>query len=237
MSENINNEKLTYKQMQEMLPDYVFGRTIESDRLAFEKCLPDYPDIQQEVNEVSAVFRKMELMDIEKPIRDKSKNLSVKVNQKLYRNTQPKYSGKFNLKLIMPLMAFLIAGAMFLYYNRNDEQISNAVQSSELQILSNSDIKAITNDTNNIDIIIESADIYSKSNSVDFSDLLEYENEINELTNNAIIESVLKDKNSLKKYLSKFNYSDPTLLDDLNNLDEKDFQSIYEDIKNEDINS
>lgn len=237
MTNNINNSKLSLKQMEEFLPDYVFERISEDDKFNFEQCLPNYPEIQNEIIEVRAVFQKMEMMDIEKPIRDKSRNLSVKVNQKLAKNKEYGYKGSFNLKILMPLMAMLVASAMFLYNGKSDNQISNAVQKPDIKILSNNDIIAISNDIDESQLINESANILHKSNPNDYSDLIDYEDEITELENTAILNIANKDNKSLKKYLSKYNFSDPSLLKDLNDLNEEEFQLLYKALKNEDINS
>ncbi len=237
MSNNINNSKLSLKQMQELLPDYVFDRINEDDKLVFEQSLPSYPEIQNEIIEVRTVFKKMEMMDIEKPMRDKSRNLSVKVNQKLAQNKKYVYKSNLSIKILMPLMAMLVAGTMFLYYGKSDNQISNAVQQPDIKILSNNDIIAISNDIDESQLIDETAKILHKSYPADYSDLSDYDDEINELENTAIINIAIKDKISLKKYLSKYNFSDPSLIKDLNDLDEEDFQLLYKALKNEDINS
>ena len=40
-----NNTQFSRKEMEERLPDYVFDRLGDEERIQFEKSLPNYPDI------------------------------------------------------------------------------------------------------------------------------------------------------------------------------------------------
>jgi hypothetical protein len=72
-------KELTYKEMQEWLPDYVFGRLHDEDRITFEQFLPQYPDLVDEIKQVNAVFHRIEAMELDKKIDYRTRNLSIKV--------------------------------------------------------------------------------------------------------------------------------------------------------------
>lgn len=85
----MSNEKFTYAEMQEHLPDYIFGRLSPEECRRFEATLPDYPDLQEEVLEVRKVFRKLESMKLDNYVERKTKNIPVKVSTRLQQRRRP----------------------------------------------------------------------------------------------------------------------------------------------------
>ena len=229
------NIKLNEKQMQEFLPDYVFGRLNESDKTNFEQNLPNFPEIQKEIKEVQAVFGKLNSMDIEKPIRERSRNLSVKVNEKINNNKSKVYSGFLSPRFAMPIMALLIGGLMIVYYGNQKNEMDN--MKTDIQILTEKDIETIHNQEEELTLIQESAELAFEENTSDYSDMVQFEDEIEQIANSVISKIALKETKEISIYFSKYNFLDPTILDDLDNLDEEEFQKLYEELKNEDINS
>ncbi len=235
MENNTENIRLNENQMQELLPDFVFGRLNDSDKMKFENNLQFYPEIQQEIKDVQSVFGKLQSMDIEKPIRDRSRNLSVKVNDKLNKRKSSIYGGFLNPKLAMPIIAILIGGLMIVYYGNQKKSQEHLI--ADLQILTEQDIETINNPDDEFSLIEESINIQHSENSVDYSDITQFEDEINQITESEIKNMALKNPKELSVYLSNFNQFDPTFLDELNILNEEEFQKLYEELKNEDINS
>ena len=83
MENNFQNKELTYKEMQEMLPDFVFGRLSEEEKKLFEFNLQNYTDLQNEVNQVKDVFGRIDEMELDKKITQKTRNLSIKVMKRM----------------------------------------------------------------------------------------------------------------------------------------------------------
>lgn len=232
---NTDGIKLNEKQMQEFLPDYIFGRLNESDNFNFEFNLPYFPEIAKEIKEVQAVFGKLNSMDIEKPIRERSKNLSVKVNEKLNKRKSNVYSGFLSPRFAMPIIALLIGGLMIVYYGNQNKLAENI--NSDIQILTDKDIETINNEDEELTLIEESADLAFAENTLDYSDIVQFDSEIEQIANSEISKIAMRDSKEISVYFSKYHYLDPAILDELDNLDEEDFLKIYEELKNEDINS
>lgn len=72
--------------LQELLPDYCFGRLSSEDIEFFDTHKYAYPEIINEVQEVNAVFSRIDKMDIDKILDEQTRNISVKVNNRLDRN-------------------------------------------------------------------------------------------------------------------------------------------------------
>lgn len=98
------------KEMQERLPDYIFGNLEQTQKVIFEKSLPNFPEITKEIDEVKSVFAKLEKIDYDKVLFDKTKDLPTRVARKM----QPQMIGKSKYvvwrpsQLIIPVVAFAI---------------------------------------------------------------------------------------------------------------------------------
>ncbi|MGE5481140.1 MAG: hypothetical protein ACM3U1_12030 [Chloroflexota bacterium] len=79
----MDERKLSYEEMQQELPDYLFGRLSEERRRAFEATLPDFPDLREEIQGVRKVFAKVDRMDLDAKMEFRSRNVSVKVLDRL----------------------------------------------------------------------------------------------------------------------------------------------------------
>lgn len=71
------------QQVEEMLPDYVFGNLTAAESAEFERAVQGYPEVQREIEEVRKVFSQVEKMDINGMIDQHTRNLSMKVNQRM----------------------------------------------------------------------------------------------------------------------------------------------------------
>lgn len=237
------NKNLTYTEMQELLPDYVFGRINPDDRTAFEQHLPAYPDLMDEIKQVREVFSKVEAMDIDKIIETKTRNLSVRVKDRISKRKKVStYS--WSMKYAVPTVAVLFLG-VYMFINKDNMNIS----SPETQIISK-----VSNNNEKPDQLLTKADaellfeddvtledlkhIYTDytlaSNYTDITshiaeddktiDNIYYEqltNQLKDLKSNEINQIYKNDVNSLNG-----------MYNELENLDESQIQSLIEDVKN-----
>ncbi|HYF04296.1 MAG TPA: hypothetical protein VEC36_13015 [Patescibacteria group bacterium] len=70
-------------EMEAMLPDYVFGQLTEFEKDNFEKALEQYPDLQAEMTDMKLVFKNLEKTRYRDVQSQRTRNLSVKVLQRL----------------------------------------------------------------------------------------------------------------------------------------------------------
>ena len=98
-TQNIN-QSLSLSDMEAMLPDYAFGRLDEPEKLIFESHLPSFPDIKKEIIEVQRVFERIDAMDFNDSMDYMSRNLSVRVLQRMQKNPRSEKSFARYMKLI-----------------------------------------------------------------------------------------------------------------------------------------
>lgn len=115
--DNLGQNRMNYKQLQENMPDYIFGRLNEADSLKFEESVSEYPDLVQEISEVRTVFALTEKIDFDKFISSRTKNLSVKVNSRLKK--QVKSRKTFGLQYLAP--ATLAIVLIFFYVTKTNK--------------------------------------------------------------------------------------------------------------------
>lgn len=120
--EHYQNTRLSYKEMQELLPDYVFGRLSDNDKKIFEYNLFEYPDINEEVIKVREVFQKVEDMKLDAKIEGHTRNLSVKVQERLRRMPKSLQYQSIIFRYIIPTLGILIIAVLILTnkWERND---------------------------------------------------------------------------------------------------------------------
>jgi len=147
--ENLKPISLDYKSMQELLPDYVFKRLSEEDILKFEQSLPNFPDLQYEIAEVRAVFYKVERMNFDDNIEYKTRNMSVKVINRINSRKSLESVNRRILKFLVPTLTLAVAAYFFID--------SNLFKSdNEFKILQDKDKETI-------------ASIYDDSNYLDYT--------------------------------------------------------------------
>lgn len=66
-----------------MLADYAFGRLSEDEKTAFEYSMPNFPDIEREMEDVRKVFERVRCTDFEGYYDRQTRNLSVNVLRRL----------------------------------------------------------------------------------------------------------------------------------------------------------
>ncbi|MCX7908683.1 MAG: hypothetical protein N2560_04110 [Ignavibacteria bacterium] len=77
------------QEMEERMPDYIFGRLSKEEMEKFENSLLNFPDLVQEIEDVRKVFSKLEKANIDKFVEKRTRNIPVKVNERLKQRRSP----------------------------------------------------------------------------------------------------------------------------------------------------
>ncbi len=85
----MEKKEFSRKEMEELLPDYLFGRLSAEESKRFERSLPQYPDLESEIEEVRKIFRLAEKIDFNRLVEKKTKNIEERVLSKLNNRRQP----------------------------------------------------------------------------------------------------------------------------------------------------
>lgn len=241
MNNNELNKKLSYKQMQESLPDYVFGRLSPEEQAVFESSLPAFPDLQDEVSQVREVFSKVETMDFDRVIEAKTRNLSVRVNDRLNKR---KKAGAYawSMKYAVPTVAVVILFA-YMFINKNEinppQKIHGQITESDpnsanpLNYLSKADAELIFGDGINLDDLHSLYSNNSMGNSL--NDIVTLVSDDDKAIDNIYYESLqLKNfkSNDLNSLYNTDGNSMNGIYNELEKLDESEIQSLIEDVKN-----
>jgi hypothetical protein len=148
-------DKLDFHRMQEMLPDYAFGRLSERESKIFELNLDQNPEIKSELEEIQEVFQKVEKIDFNSMMKDRSKNISFKVQQNLRSKKNKFIDTSFFYKILVPSMAVvLMAYFIFIEDIFNNDPIINEVNIVRNEIISSSDYQALFEDIEEEDILV-----------------------------------------------------------------------------------
>jgi hypothetical protein len=236
-------DKYTYKQLQEMLPEYIFNELTESEAKRFEEQIQAYPDLLKEVEDSKAVFGRIDKMKINDEFSSKSRNLSVKVNQRL-KNDPLKNNFTLIAKLALPTAALAIIVAMvFLYddpiFNKTGQnEIAESQTIDEMFELSTSEklavIESIEDSEENINVVFN--DIASKS-LANSSDIIIEENideKLDEMEDEIIENKVSQmQSNEVSDFIKVHSTFGDNILNDIENLTEEEFQILLEKIENE----
>jgi hypothetical protein len=229
--EKDNNKILTYYEVQTMLPDYAFNRLTEEEKKNFEKSITSYPDLQKELEDVIAVFRKVEQTDFEGKFARKTRNLSVDVINK-YQKKKSAYSFQNLTKYLAPVLGIIVIVLLvwkgdFLFQPNKEKnqsnEITNNIQEKDLISIGQSELSVI------LDTLVAEDDYLIASGNITAT-------VDNDLSKNSIFES-----NNLEDALTEL-YSDevldriiPILGNDMIKSD-VDFYNILNEIDNIEFN-
>ncbi|HRP01641.1 MAG TPA: hypothetical protein PLE30_03230 [Candidatus Kapabacteria bacterium] len=211
--------------LEEMLPDYLFGSLNQEDRLFFESNIEKFPDLKSELEQADEVFKKFDKMNFERQLDYSARNISVKVIKKREAKAMYRYSSmQYLLRYLVPF-ALIIGGTYFFMFNQGGK---------------NETIASSTTNKNNDSIFSSESVIYQ---------LLEYPQEISSnsnLSNELELiydEEILlafsgQDKNdnldNIEVYDSNL-YSANKVINNLQSLDEDEFQNFIQDLQHANI--
>ncbi len=222
-----------YKKLQEMLPDFVFGDLNTDDHEFFLSHYKEFPDLIEEVDQATAVFDKLDKLEVKKVVSDRTRNLSVKVNQRrrgqmTERQRRTSFFAKFiapsvSLALVAILMFTDVGKDMFLKDSHTSVEPKVEVAAEKpLEFVKYADLLAIS-DNGDMESVYEAVTGNETIVESEYASLSDYIEESIEEAIAATKTNVLL--NSVGNYTS--------IQDDLSMLSEDDFQSIIEDLENE----
>lgn len=235
----------SYSEMQEHLPDYIFGRLSPLEREIFERTLPNFPDITEEIERVRKVFARLEKMNVDKFIDRKTRDIHYKVQAKW--NKQQKAFGVVRLPsfrivlatvgvVIIALSLFLTKNSRFVL-NLNPLQtknismgdLSEKVNFEPLQLLDETEANQILENF----IADGSLDYPNPGFFVDPVLELGKINEFSTFAENLIEEHIIESldiKQSSIYNITLFSFN--SLFNELENLNEDDFKQLIKELEN-----
>lgn len=222
-------EKIDLHRMEELLPDYVFGKLDNEEKALFEYNLQYYPEIKQEADDAKRVFQKFEQMDVDAFLNSKTKNTSVAVHRKLEKR-QSKF-GKFAMaKYYLPIAAAI--ALIYVIYTKSDS--NNSLSKQEIashktkEYVSVNDVNIIIDSTSSQIEIAETTEVIINNNKGVFSDIIPDTETANNLSDKLLSQELAKiDADEL---LITDN-SNINLLSGLEELDETQFQTFLKELK------
>jgi hypothetical protein len=237
----MDNEKFTYTEMQEHLPDYVFGRLSPEECQRFESTLPDYPDLQKEVVEVRNVFQKLESMNLDNYVERKTKNIPVKVSARLQQRRQPlAFLSSHSFRTAVAGAGLLIIIFSLIFFPKKQDTFDTVPQKSHNQLAEQrKDLEPLFK----IEGMEELVSSLPKDNdlanqlsggSLGIPESLSQSPEIAVTLDSLMKETLISSINTDTQIsIDIMSYSQ--LLDNLNNLDESDFIELIKEIENVNI--
>lgn len=227
-----HNNYLSYREMQELLPDYAFGRISDEDKIKFETTLPLYPDLEQEIKDVRAVFSRVEKMDFNAKVSSHTRNLSVKVNDRLAKKTKRKSP----VRRLVPVFGMLVAAIVILnIWGGKEENSPIAENQSEPLYFDNLiDKEAETLILSSIDEdeLIHTSEINPTANTVNITEgMIVEEEELDDLFG-----EMLAELDGLENIDFSFNetgtYFDIDFIDEIGSLETSEINDLIEDLEN-----
>ena len=239
----MENKILSLKEMQDLFCDYVFKKLSDEEMKAFEDSLVKYPDLQKELDEVNVAFNKLQQKKLDKKISAYTRNLSVKVNQKLYERTGFGFKFQKLGNYLIPaagLVTILLIVSYFYLFDTDNNNLQYRTKHKTFTGLTENDIKSLYKDgKTEINYLAEFQELIPVSSQY-HSDLLAELDEkkvvsaLTELYDNVLSEQILEDAVTFTKFESSKQYE---LFDKLEKLEEKDIENILKELENADFNS
>ena len=249
MEDNMDSNLIyTRKEMEERLPDYIFGKLDEAEKNIFEKSLPEYPDLIIEISDVRQVFTKLEKIDFNKIAEVETRNLNERILSRLRIQDRNKptynYARSNVLRYLIPSIAamLLIAFAtQFLVLNNSKVQTQENAQvieqlfdkqSPKVLELSAKEETALDKFVSESNLpILEESSLPMWSSSEEFSEVIDG-------VYNEFISSFLNELNSnqIEKVINTISYGNNDMLD-LQNINEENLQNILNEVENAEFGS
>jgi hypothetical protein len=240
---------LEHNQMQGMLPDYVFGRLSEEEQKLFETNLGNFPDLQDEIKNLRGVFQRLDTMDLDAEIEWRTRNMSVKVHDRLtYNRRNPGLYGKL-MRYLAPALGVAFI-ALYLYnpnfldknklIQQQQQQQKQIAVASPLpdQIINDKDLASLDASMLSMKDMNDLTDLSSSQQTNIAGIAVDGESQsIQDEADDYIAKQLLgNSKQSSKLVLSQDdNYDD--LIEQIEQLDDNDIQYILKELKNAKISS
>lgn len=233
--------KLSHKEVEAMLPDYLFNRLTEQEKSDFEVAILHYPDIEKELEEGKELFARIEQIDYKQVLNDKTQYLPDRVVARLQAHNALYTPSKFNIRRLIFLGVAAASIMIYMYMNPIKDNKHEIKQHSEQAYIQQDTVKLFSN--------LEKEFINEHLNQTEFLDDGVYAyNNLNEYDAIMLVNDSEKTKNQLNTYFySAVNklynivlddgdlYLSPDshymmLMDNLDDIDEADFQNLINSI-------
>lgn len=235
--------KLSLKEMQELFCDYAFNRLAEEDRKVFEQNLGEFPELQQELHEVNTVFKKVETLDLDKKISARTRNLSIKVNEQLAKGSMISRRRRMISKYLVPVLG--IATIIIVIFSGNIKFSDPDVITNNTNSKVNENFTGITSaeaislfDDDN-EMIELASNLTNGLNPSTYDNLALFSDENLEESYNSTMDEFVKNSD-LANIKGSYNLNTSTeyqFYNELENLEEEEFQKLLEELENADFNS
>lgn len=208
--------EFSHSELESLLPEYLFGDMDNDTKQRFEDSAKNYSDILAEIENVKITLSKFDEYDLKGNIKQESRNLSVKVQEKLAKKKKTSHIMGTFPKYVYPSLGLLTVIYLFFFTDNFDEkEVSNV----EFKIFNQSDLVLIDLESSEIlPELIESNLIYNDPllNNLNFK-----QDEIYDL--------------DIEGFDFNFSIINSNFDVFLNELDESEFNELMEDIENEKI--
>lgn len=223
----MEQKKLTRQEIEELLPDYIFGRLSPEECEIVESNLPNYPDLITEIDDVRKVFSRLERMDVERLVERKTRNIPVKINLQLAKKKSPLhyFSNKGFITAVAGIGVIIIALSLFFSKapKNVDKSINLTMETKETPLISFDIPDTLLPDN------FESKDIFSPILDESF---YSFDENIAETISEIVDEEIIGmlDKSTFSK-ISLGKISELEIIKNLDKIEENDFQQILEELK------
>jgi len=220
------NNIYTYEEMQERIADYCLGKLNNEEIILFEKSIPHYTELRNEIEEMQSAFSTDYKSVINDDMERKARNLSVRVNDKL-ANVKISNVTKY-LKYIAPVL-----GVVLLFFIIRQTNIDIPLASE--QVISEQDIDEITADVNNSDEllqVIDENDNYDEFSSEVTIDDIGYD--ADEVYDDIVIDDFFADIENNIEELNGLDLTEDDIYSIFNQIDNEEFEQIlkeFQDVK------
>lgn len=230
---------LSNYEMQELLPDYAFGRLDAEQESVFEYNLNKYPDISTELENVRAVFDRLEATDLDAVFSKHTRNMSVKVNDRIAaRKHKSFFTSPF--KFAYPALTIMVLGIgfywMFLTNSKQSIETSHGEYAkSKIETFTEKDLGLLI-DSNATEADIQNmAEEITETPIVPVSDASIYDEQVLEKVSiNLLSENVINKIDKPSEVSSADVYSSYyEFLDNADEIGEENFQYILKEIQDE----
>ncbi len=228
-------EKLSKHEIEALIPDYIFGNLNEEERANLEISIIDYPDLEQELQDGLALFARIDRMDFDKILSEKTDYLPERVVNSLKKRDITVYElKKKKHKWILPFaVAATAAFLVFLFVvNPYKKEMNREETLTFSQNSSNINSELFTALEQNIiydefeknqyitelNIMLDKQNNNFNSENYDEEDSEIYNSILSEFDDNIANDSIF---GALDREL---------LIEDLENMNEEDFLTIMDNI-------
>lgn len=219
------------REIEERLPDYIFERLDSAEKELFEISLQNFPDLIQEVENVQNVFSRLQSMDIDRLLDKKTKNIPVKVSQRLRERTNPLnfFAKPAFVSIVAGLGVVLLIVSLLFKRNNYNQTVKNETITGNIVT---DKLSPIYPQLDSLDILVRQ----SNDRVMDFPELFadyfyynSYNNDLDyleDIVNESLVDYVSIDDKSMTLPFDNSFYRN------FEKLDENDFQQIIKELEN-----